>query len=349
MMYLITHMGLIFFLYPADIIDSVYQGQWYPILLGFAFHLTVVIVFMKGMSLFGELDLVDSLRTAGNWAAILLLLPVAIYLLLACVITVRAYSDIVTIVFLSNTPLWAIMALVLTISSFMATLGIEAMFRTAILLFIIFIPLALFVIIASFQNADWMYMLPHLDRDTLSTAFVLKRPFLKSLFAFGGAYLFLGFVQPYFTFKRRYVVFSSLVLLPFFLISVYVPILTFGQDTVQLFHFPYIMTIDTISIDWLMFDRISLFFLLSMITFAILFVAMVMWKAVRIIRFTSTVSPKIVIPIAGASIFAVCLQVPDWSHVDALLWWNTIFRLYVLILIPAATLFLGIRYKRKGA
>ncbi|RIX59736.1 hypothetical protein D3P08_04285 [Paenibacillus nanensis] len=340
-------MGLIFFLYPTDIIESVNIGHWLPILTGFAIHLAVIAMYMKGMSYFPRMDLVDGLRTAGNAVAIVLLLPVAAYLVMICVITIRAYSEVVTIVFLSSTPLWAIMALLLSISTYVAMLGIEAIFRTALLLFVLFIPLTVFILSYAFQNVDWLYALPVMDTHTATFAFVQERSFLLSLFAFSGGFLFLGFVQPHFRYKSRSILWSSLILLPLFLLSVYLPVLTFGQNTAEKFQFPFIMTVDTISIDWLMFDRISMFFLLSMITFVILFLATVMWKLIRIIRFKWNAKPAVLIPALSVALFVTCMNIPDWKHVSDLLWWNTFFRIYVMVIIPAATIVIGVRYRKR--
>lgn len=348
-MYLLSHMGLIFFLYPTNIIEAVQIGHWLPIATGFALHFAIIAAYMRGMSYFSSLDLVDGLRTAGNTVAAVLLAPVAVYLIMICVITIRAYSEIILIVFLSSTPLWAIMALLIAISTYIAILGIEAIFRTAILLFFLFVPLTVFVIGSAFQNADWLYALPAMDSDTGGFAFLLERPYLLSLFAYGGGFLFLGFVQPYFEYRRRSVLWSSFILLPLFLLSVYLPVLTFGQNTAEKFQFPFILTIDTISIDWLMFDRISMFFLISMITFVILFLAIVMWKVIRIVRFKWTSKPVILMLPFSISLFVVCLQIPDWEHVTVLLWWNTYFRLYVMFIIPAAVIVIGSRYRKRRA
>lgn len=348
-LYLLSHMGLIFFLYPTDIIETVTIGHWLPIVTGFVLHFAVIFMYMKGMSYFPRMDLVDGLRTAGNAVAALLLLPVTAYLFMICIITVRAYSEVITIVFLSNTPLWAIMALLLCISTYIAMLGIEAIFRTALLLFILFIPLTVFILSYAFQNVDWLYALPFIDVNTATFSFVQERTFLLSLFAFGGGFLFLGFVQPYFCYKSRTILWTSLLMLPLFLLSVYLPVLTFGQNTAEKFQFPFIMTIDTISIDWLMFDRISMFFLLSMITFVILYLSIVMWKLIRIIRFQWKVKPAVLLPVLCITLFVICIRIPDWQVITDLLWWNTFFRIYVMFIIPTATILIGIQYrKRRG-
>ncbi|MGD6840881.1 GerAB/ArcD/ProY family transporter, partial [Bacillus thuringiensis] len=66
--------------------------------------------------------------------------------------------------------------------------------------------------------------------------------------------------------------------------SVYIPVLTFGQATASTFMFPFVMTVDAINITWLMFDRLTMFFLLSIVIFILLFISLVLWMSVRIIN-----------------------------------------------------------------
>ncbi|MDQ6419011.1 GerAB/ArcD/ProY family transporter [Paenibacillus sp. LHD-117] len=348
-MYILTHMGMIFFLYPTDIIESVDVGHWIAICFGYLLHVTIIWIYMKGLSCFDRRSVIDIFAGLGKPTAALLLVPVFLYLLMVLIITTRAYAEIITLIFLSDTPLWATIALMLTIATFMSMLGIEALLRTGILLFALCLPFALFVLAASFQHADWHYVVPAIDRDSASLSFVFSQSFLKSLFAFGGGFLFLGFVQPSVTYERRKIGWYSLILLPLFLISVYVPILTFGQNTASTFQFPFMMATDTVEINWLMFERTTMFFMLSMITFIMIFLALVMWKSTLLITSFFPVRPLYPILVMAGALFVICMQISDWWQVERLLGLNTFLRLYVMTVIPVATLLLGLRHKKKGA
>ncbi|MNI85245.1 hypothetical protein D3C73_1422200 [compost metagenome] len=108
------------------------------------------------------------------------------------------------------------------------------------------------------------------------------------------------------------------------------------------------MTIDTINIDWLMFERVTMFFLLSIITFVMLFISLVLWNTIRLLhRCMPSIKPFYITLALSIVIFVVCLQIPDWELVERLFWWNTILRFYVLTVIPITTLVIGIRHKRK--
>lgn len=337
--YLLTHLGLIFFLYPANIISSTDEAHWIPILLGVLFHILVVGMYLKGLSFFPGMDIIEIYTKAGMLVKVFFLLPIFAYFMMAIIISIRAYSEIITIVFLTNTPLWAIMLLLLVITCYMAIMGLETIFRTGVVIAYLFLPLIIFVMVFSFQNVDWNYLYPDWNSDF---SFLKEQEFLNSFFAIGGGYLFLGFVQPYFSFKKMKVFLGIAIIIPCFFLSVYVPILTYGQATASNFFFPFVMTLDAINITWLMFDRVTIFFLLSLITFIMLFLSLVMWKTVRITHsFFPVARPSYLVIFFTCTIFLICLFIPNWSDVEKLFSWNTFLRFYVLITVPLSLLCIG--------
>ncbi|WP_217593856.1 GerAB/ArcD/ProY family transporter [Cohnella sp. GbtcB17] len=347
-MFWIVHVGLIFFLYPADIIGSLSVGHWSAVLLGFIIHVSLVALYTKGLSYCAPLNVIDLFQRVGRLFAFAMLLPLAVYFVLIIIITVRAYAEIVTVIFLGNTPLWTIMLLFLAVSVFICQLGVESIFRTGILIALLFFPFLILVLILSFQNADWHYLLPLMDRDAATFAYALRRPFLKSLFAFIGGFLFLGFIPSRVSYQSRKIVYASLGLLPFFLASVYIPLLTFGENTASKFPFPFIMAVDTVDVSWLMFDRVTMFFMISLLCFVILFLSLVMWMTLLLLK---RGMPALKAPTAGlllaAAIYIVCLLVPNWNAVERLMWWNTVPRLYAAFVIPLAVFALGLRHRRR--
>lgn len=347
-MYFLSLIGLIFFFYPADMIESAESGHWIVVLAGFLIHCAVIWAYMKGLSCFDRLHVADIFSQVGKGFAIVMLAPVAVYLLASCIIAVRAYSEVIVLIFLSSTPLWATMVLMLAVSGYMAYLGEDALLRTGLLLICLALPLVLFVLAYSFQHADIRYILPLVDWRTFSFSFLWKTPFLKGLFAFGGHFLFLGFIQPEISYNRRKIWLATLLLLPLFLLSVYVPLLTFGRNTAVKLMFPFVMTTDTIEINWLMFDRISMFFMLGLLAFIFLFLALLMWSLTRLVRFAVPVPAAVVVSVIVAVVLLISLQISGRVMLERFLWWNTILRFYVMGVIPSVTLLLGILHTRKG-
>lgn len=349
-MFWITHIGLIFFLYPTEIIGSLTAGHWCAVLLGFIIHISMLAAYTKGLSQCAPLNVIDLFQGVGRVFAFAMLLPLAIYFIMIMIITIRAYAEIVTVIFLGNTPLWTIMLLFLAVSAFICLLGIESIFRTGMLVALLFFPFLVLVVLLSFQNADWHYMLPLMDRDAATFAYTLRRPFLKSLFAFVGGFLFLGFIPPHIPFQGRKIVLASLGLIPFFLVSVYVPLLTFGENTASKFPFPFIMAVDTVDVSWLMFDRVTMFFMISMLCFVILFLSLGMWVTLLMIkRGIPVLKDPTACLLLAAVVYGACLLVPNWSAVERLMWWNTLPRYYAAFVIPLAVFALGARRRRMEA
>jgi spore germination protein (amino acid permease) len=346
LIYLLTHLGLIFFLYPGNIIASTDEGHWIPIMLGVLLHFIIIAVYMKGLSFFPNKDLITIYLGIGKGVAVIFLLPITLYFLMVNIITVRAYSEIISIVFLSKTPLWAVMFLLLFISTYLAASGIEAISRTGVLLACLFLPLIIFIMCTSFQNVDWHYLFPIVDKQF---SFLTDFSYYKSLFAIGGGFLFLGFVQPYLPYRRKKVLIAAIALIPCFILSVYIPILTFGQATASTFLFPFVMAMDTVNLNWLMFDRVTIFFLLSLITFIMLFISLVLWKTTRILNAClPSIRPIYLVLMLSSFIFIICLMIPNWKDVERLFAWNTWLRLYILSAVPISVFIFGIRLRRVG-
>ncbi|WP_047979754.1 GerAB/ArcD/ProY family transporter [Ornithinibacillus contaminans] len=342
-MYILVHLGLIFFLYPANIIQSTEQGFWLPISIGIVCHIIIVAVYLKGLHFFPKTDIITIYSEAGKFYSLCFLAPIFFYFLMENIILVRAYSEIITIVFLSNTPLWAVMALLLTISTYLASKGIEAIFRTGFIIAFVFLPLVFFVLIISFQNVDWYHFFPFWSNDF---SFLTNSSYLKSFFAVGGGFIFLGFVQPYLSYKRKQVFIALTIIIPCFFLSVYIPVLTFGGSTASTFLFPFVMAVDAINLTWLMFDRITMFLLLSLLTFIMLFISLILWKTVRITNhYISSWQPAYLLVIISALIYIISFFIPTWSSMENLFKWNTFLRFYVLLSVPISIYILGVRRK----
>ncbi|WP_178025191.1 GerAB/ArcD/ProY family transporter [uncultured Paenibacillus sp.] len=346
--HILIHIGLIFFIFPTNIIDSTTMAHWMPILLGFLLHWTLIALYTKGLSSFESKNLLDIYIQFGKPVAVIFLLPLFIYMFMVTTVTIRAYAETISLVFLSNTPLWAIMLLTLLISAYITSLGVQALFRTGMLMAFIFFPLIAFVLCMSFQNVDWHYIFPLWDSHF---SFLSDPDYLESSFAFFGGFMYLGFIQPKVPYQRAKIIWGSLALFPFFLLAVYIPVLTFGEDTASHYHFPFIVAVDTIDITWLMFDRITMFFLLSTVTFVMLFTALTAWVNVEILKRCLPKSVRTSYIVIGMSLltYIIGINVPDWRDVDFLFGLNAVMRIYVYLTIPLSVFILGRISRRKAA
>jgi magnesium-transporting ATPase (P-type) len=170
-----------------------------------------------------------------------------------------------------------------------------------------------------------------------------------SLFAVGGSFLFLGFLQPEIAYNQLKLRYASFAILPMLLVAIYVPLLTFGHSTASTFLFPFIMVTDIVEVNWLMFERTSLFFTLSMIAFALLFMSLTLWNAFYMVQRVVKIKPVLVGVTICFLTYVVSVFIDDWEHLERLLGWNTLLRLYIMFVIPAGTIALAIRHRGKGA
>ncbi|MHA6484774.1 GerAB/ArcD/ProY family transporter [Paenibacillus sp. strain BS8-2] len=347
-LYVLIHIGVIFFLYPSNLLVAMESGHWIAVFACFILHIAVVWSYMWGLGRFEKSNVIDIFMRWSKWATLLIMTPVFLYLIVVAIISTRAYSEIISLMFLSSTPLWAIMILILVVSTYLAIQGIGAIFRTGVLLLLLCVPPLLFVLVSSFQHVDWHYLVPLYDNTAFSWSFLFNRQFLMSLIVSGGCFLFLGFIQPTITFDQRKIRYASLLLFPLMLIAVYVPLLTFGHSSASTFLFPFIMVTDIVEVNWLMFERASLFFTLSMIALILLYLSVILWNAIYMVQRMMKVSSLIIAAVLCLLVYIACSYITDWDHLQQLLWWNTLLRLYIMLVIPAGTLVLGILHHRKG-
>ncbi|AWP28064.1 spore gernimation protein [Paenibacillus glucanolyticus] len=347
-MYVVCHMGLIFFLYPSRFFSAMQTGHWIGIVFSYAVQMTVVFLYIMGLRFAKNQTVIDIFRSAGRVVPWIVLLPAFLYLVVAFIVTIRAYSEMLTLIFLSNTPLWAILLLLFLVAFVMAWQGIGSMARTALLLAILFSGPLLFVLYLSFQNVDWYYALPFVGHKQTFT-FITDVEFQVSLFVYAGGFFFLGLLPVSIPINMKKMAIGGLLLLPMYLLSVYLPLLTFGQSTAELYEFPMLMTIDTVNVTWLMFDRITIFFLLSLMAFALLYMAVTLWTLMTL---TKKALPFIPDPygLIGLTIllFVISLAIPDWDFLKQLQIGIIPLRLYIFIVIPVLTFIMGWRLKNKA-
>ncbi|GAB6930320.1 hypothetical protein JCM10914A_43030 [Paenibacillus sp. JCM 10914] len=342
--YVVSHLGLVFFLYPANLFAGMETGHWIGIIISYAVHFAILFLYLKGLRLAGNITVIDIFQNLSKVAAWILLLPAFVYLIVAFVTTVRAYSEMLTLVFLSTTPLWAIMIL-LSVVAFLITLpGVANIARTSVLLTILFTLPMLFVLALAFQNVDWYYLLPIVDPEQ-TFAFLTDTNFQISLFVFAGGYFYLGLLPKSITVNMKQILLSSLLLLPLYMLAAYLPLLTFGHATARLYEFPFLMTIDTVNVTWLMFDRITIFFLLSLMAFALVYLAVTLWVL-------TTLSKRAIPAIPGPymligltlGLFLISLYIPNWDFLKNVQKLIIPLRLYIFLVIPLLVFVLGWRH-----
>ncbi|MDQ0872868.1 spore germination protein (amino acid permease) [Paenibacillus sp. V4I3] len=345
--FITVHFGLIFFIYPEKIFESTSKGHWEAILIGCLLEGTMMWIYLRGLSSFPNMTIVEICKQVlGPWLSRILLIPIMLYFLATLALVSRVYSEMMTIVFLPKTPIWALLCFIF-LSLFAAWYGIKTVLRTSVIISVLFIPWIFAALISSMSNFDIRNASP-----IWNTNFdFFKHPaYYSSFFAFSG-FLFLGMIHPYFrNVARSRKVFILLMagLFPLYLASVYIPLLIFGQETVIQFQFPLHTGMDTIDMSWSIFERMTLFYTTSMIAFLIVYSSVLIWILAEMFR-------SIVVPLSNRwlsviiTIIAYFLSflIPDWYETEHLIWLDTGLRAYSIFVFPVVIGIIGALQRRR--
>jgi len=342
-LYLLIYLSLIFFMYPSQLISSSKDSYWLPIFVQIVIHFFMLTIFLKGLSFFPKEDIITIFKKS-NLFILIFLLPIFSYLFMTYLISIMAYTEIINIIFLSKTPVFAVLLLIIFTSTYIASKGIDAIFRTGILIAFFFIPIIIFTLALSYQNMDWHYILPLQNKNF---SFLIDKQYLSSFFAISGGFIWLGFIHPQFHFKKNKIVLTFILTIPCYFLSVYIPILIFGSKAASTFVFPFVIAVDTINITWLMFDRITIFLLLSLMTFNLLFISLILWQLLQMVH---AFFPKwktnyllLLFSSLGASSYYFA---PNYNDTQFFFNLTTVLRFFIIFVVPISLYILGKRKKR---
>ncbi|MBO7742863.1 GerAB/ArcD/ProY family transporter [Paenibacillus sp. MWE-103] len=344
--FFLMHTGMMFFLFPTDIIASTKEIHWLPIVTGLLIQVAIIALYLKGVRYYKGHNMVSVLMRKNRWLAWATFLPLWVYIGALAALTVRAFAEIISIIVSSSMPLWHFDFMFIAIPTYIVLRGgIQGLMRLGLLIAVLFLPSVFFVLAASFQNVDPHYALPLLPRSTADFAFLGHASYYKSLFMFTGCFLFLGLVPSYVSFTARGIYIACGLLVPMYLMSVYIPLMTLGEETASQLEFPFIFTADTIDIEWLMFDRVTMFLVLGLLAFILLFIAALIWQMENVFRLSvRNVRSGILLPALAAVLFVVCLVIPDWKSVNAIFRWHSYLWGYVTVVTPLVVFAVGRRY-----
>ncbi|MDF2961864.1 MAG: hypothetical protein K0S39_3599 [Paenibacillus sp.] len=347
--FILVHISLIFLVYPGMIFESTNRGHWQLVLIGCMLELMMLWVYLNALVAFPQLDLADIFKLAvGPWISRIVLLPLLIYSFASIVLLARTHAEILTIVLTPNTPIWVLMLLFLAISLFAAWSGIHAVLRASLLVAVIFVPIVVFSLISVFQNSDYYNALPLWSS---RTEFVAKPSFYSGFFAFSG-FLFLGIIRPHISLdssnKKSFLLVFLAGIIPLFLASVYIPLLVFGQETVSQYLLPVIEAMDTIDLYWLMFDRVTIFYIASTTSFMILYSAILIWMSAVLLNKLYAPFPRTLLYafVTTACYFAGIL-IPGWFAIRRLIDLDTGVRIYSIVGIPCLAALMSFVIKRR--
>ncbi|TCP55869.1 spore germination protein [Tumebacillus sp. BK434] len=350
LLFFVCHVSLTFLIFP-EFIYMTGKTPWAPVVTMILFVLPMFWLYLSGLRAFPGQNLIDIFQAKGKWFARLLLFPYAVYCMIACAVLLRLHAEMLTITMFKQTPLWALTVLMIFIPLYMALQGLPTILRSTVLLTLLCLPMLGATVIQAFQNMDYRYAFPLGD---LSFSYLGNAYFYTDMFAFS-PFLFLGMVnrdptvlQGKSTIKLYYVAFGLIAALS--LLSVYIPIMTFGAEMADQLQFSMLIAMDAIDLEWFAFDRITVFYLCAVLGFALIFLALLIWVTQQLLTelFLPKVKSRWVIYGICAILFAATLIVPSIDYLYKVLVYDTPLRLYCMLFLPVVLKLLSLKKGRSA-
>lgn len=346
-LFLQMHLAAMSSVFVAKLLESTSKGHWEAILFGCLLEFLLVWLYVKGLSACPGKNISEIIReAAGVWTARLVLAPFIIYLFVYVVSTLRYQVIQINVVLLSDTPLWATSLLYLLLSLYAAVQGLQVIARMSVALFIVFMPFVMLSLFVGYQNFDFQNIFPVWDT---SLRFLARPPYYVSLLAFSG-FLVLGMLPSKEPAKMRLLWPALLMIVVFGLSFVYAPLLIFGQEPALLLQFPAVMASDTVDLEWVVFDWLPAFFVVSSSALGILEAAVFLWMAtVMIKKLFVPLNEKWIASIVCAAIYWFIFQIPNMHALNRYYSFLAPFFFYSVMAVPLATFFASLRTRRSSS
>ncbi|REK76858.1 GerAB/ArcD/ProY family transporter [Paenibacillus paeoniae] len=339
--FLLLHLAAIFTFFPDRIIASTSKGHWEAITLIFMLEIVFIWFYMNGLSKFPGETIVDiCLRTIGRWGACVLLLPLVVFLMGQMVLLIYYQTSQIRAVLLQSTPTAATTFLFLVLCFYGAWKGLAALIHASIGLFVLFIPFILFSMLIGIKNFNFNYIFPVWD----GTFSFLHHADFYICFTILSSFLFLGMIPQ----KERPVRFGRLavglgVVYVFGMGSVYIPLLVFGQESAVLLQYPMLMASDTIDLEWVVFDWLPSFSVVSSSGLAVLMASVLLWMSSSLLHqlLVPKLNIKWMVSMLSLLVYILCLFIPNIEVMNRYLQLNAFVSLFCVIGLPMMIFILG--------
>ncbi|WP_339278593.1 GerAB/ArcD/ProY family transporter [Paenibacillus sp. FSL W8-1187] len=344
-LFFLLHLASIFAIFPERMIASASKGHWMPVAIIFLAELLVLWLYLKAMSKFPEKTVMELCSDAiGKWGAGLIVLPLLVFLFLEVVLLTYYLSSEIRTVLLPETPAYATSAIFVAICFYGAWTGLAAMIRASMGWFILFMPFILFSLLISIGNFNFHYIFPVWDSQF---SFLLRPDFYVGTIIFAG-FLFLGMTPSHL--RIRFGTAAALVGVIFLiaLTSVYVPLLIFGQETAIHFQYPMLMASDTVDLEWVVFDWLPSFYVVSSSGLGLIKVAVLLWMFTSMLKqlYLPKAKSRWILAVVCLFLYAASQWIPNIMALDKFLYINACLCLYSTVGFPIIV-YLSTLWRRK--
>ncbi|NIK68341.1 GerAB/ArcD/ProY family transporter [Paenibacillus sp. BK720] len=327
--FLVLQYGLFMFVYPQSIIQSQSSGHWLVIVIGWLIQGALLRLLVGGLRE-DKTDLLAKFQHAGTWIRLCFVWPLIIFNLMAIGVMIRGHAQTLSMLYLPSTPLWVLFALLLVTALSIAYADSDSLLRLALVIGCFGIPLMLFSFLAALRYGNYLMIFPL--RPTL--AFLHEPKILPSIIAFVNVCGLIGFFGPYSASAKRWLWGAWLVSLFLFLANVYLPLSVLGQEVVEDLRFPLIVLLDTVRVKWFFFDRISLFYIMTIMFSTLINLSGLLWLTRQLALNSSFVPRLITNPAVMASLaIVVAYSIPTLEALEHQLRWGGPLRLGMLLIL----------------
>ncbi|WP_040948245.1 GerAB/ArcD/ProY family transporter [Gorillibacterium massiliense] len=341
----LLHLASIFAIVPERMISATDKGHWMAIAALFLIELPILWLYLKALALFPEKTAADICMDAlGKWGARLIVLPLLIFLFL--LIFTQMYYQTVEIkaVLLQQTPFAATSVLYVFLIFYGAWKGLSVIIRSSMLWFFLYMPFVLFSMLISIKNLRFSYIFPVWDG---SFSFLFHPDFYVGMVIYAG-FLFLGMTS-----SKKPIGFGKAaavvgIVFVFAMGSVYIPLLVFGQETAVHMKYPLLMASDTIDMEWVVFDWLPSFYVVSSNALGVLKASVLIWMFVSLLHllFIPKANSKWILSIASIILYVSVQLIPNENTLNNYLYLNSYFCLYSTIGFPIIV-FLVAQWRRR--
>ncbi|MFC5448669.1 GerAB/ArcD/ProY family transporter [Paenibacillus aestuarii] len=328
-----AHSSIAFLLFPRAMLHATAYGHWEPVVLDVLIEFVLTVVLLKGLKKAGNMDYADLFLPLGRWISTVLILVIVCYFLFIAIMGIRGFAELLMIVFVVRSPLYAILLLLSLITLLGSSIGLQGVFRASNLLSIIFLPALFFALLGCFVNSKLFNLFPIVNT---SFDFLQHGKFLVPLFSIC-PFLFLGMLPPVFRVRMKPILITMIALTLLDLAIVYIPILVYGINAARLLNFPLVTSIDSVNITWTVFNRVSLFYAVALLAFVLATASFTIWSSALLVRkMVPAWKESYIRPALCFILFGLAYVIPNWSSIVKIYNIDIWVRLFIYFIIPCA-------------
>ncbi|MBP3961948.1 GerAB/ArcD/ProY family transporter [Paenibacillus lignilyticus] len=339
-LFIVLQYGLLMFIFPQSIIQSQPSGHWLTVVLGWLLQGVLLRLLIGGFKESKEDLLLCFLQTKAISRFIWLWL-ITISNVLVITIIIRGHSQLLKMLFLPNTPIWVLMALLLFSSLCISYAGRNSLLRLSILVGIFGLPLIIISLASTYGNLSLNMISPLVP----TFSFLGEAKILPLFFIFSHTIGVIGFFGPLSNVSKRWLWGAWSVSLFFYLIIVYIPLGMFGHEGAAPLRYPLIIVLDSIRVNWFFFDRLSLFYVMAVLLSTLMNVTGLLWltraMASRSSRLTKWMTNPITVSVL---VLILALLIVNMGDLEKLSEWGAPARFGLVLAIAIA----GAYYRRQA-